>query len=179
MEIIKINCEKVKISLSNIDMENLHINCDMLDCGNKTGRQAFNKILDETKEKTGFSTDGKRIFVQLFPSKDGGCDIFITRLNDSTEKKYAVNRKNKNICYLFENMNELIGFCKTIKKMSYEDASPLYIDESRKKYYICLEREFPFAEEYYGRKCSGNSDVYIKEHHRLVTDNAVTHLSGL
>ncbi len=178
MEIIKINCGKVKISLSNVDMENLHINCDMLDCSNKTGRQAFNKILDETKEKTGFSTDGKRIFVQLFPSKDGGCDIFITKLNDTNENSYVVNKK-KNYCYLFENMNDLIMFCKTVKKQNYDDMSPLYIDETRKKYYICLQKDFPFAEEYYGRKCSTNSDAYISEHHRLITDNAIEHLGRL
>lgn len=178
MEIIKINCAKVKISLSNVDMENLHINCDMLDCSNKSGRQAFNKILDETKEKTGFSTDGKRIFVQLFPSKDGGCDIFITKLNETNENNCVVSKK-KIYCYSFENINELIGFCRTVKNQNYEDLSPLYIDESKKKYYICLQKDFPFAEEYYGRKCYSNSDIFISEHHRLVTDNAVMHLGGL
>jgi len=178
MEIIKINCEKVKISLSNDDMEHLQINCDMLDGCDKRGRQAFNKILDEAKDKYGFYTTGKRIFVQLFPSKDGGCDIFITRLNDSFDKKYTVN-KRKNTCYLFESINELILFCKTVKRQNYDQSSSLYIDENKRKYYICLQKDFTFAEEYYGKKCSANSDAYIREHCRLVTDNAVDRLGGL
>ncbi len=179
MEIIKINCEKVKISLSHDDMEHLQINCDMLDGVDARGRQAFNKILEEAKDKCGFATYGKRIFVQLFPSKDGGCEMFVTKLSDTAEKRYAVSKRRKNICYLFHDINYLLRFCNVVKESNYSGYSSLYIDEGRRTYYICLERDFPFAAEFYGKKCVANTDAYIKEHYKLVTDNAVEILGKL
>ncbi len=179
MEIIKINCEKVKISLSQADMENLQINCDMLDGIDIKGKQAFNKILDEAKEICGFSTYGKRIFVQLFPSKDGGCEMFVTRLSDNQEKRYSVSKRKKISCYIFYELENLLQFCGAAKKRNYCGSSCFYIDKSRKNYYLCLDRDFPLVYEYYGKKCITNTDAYIKEHYRLVTDNAVELLGGL
>ena len=179
MEIIKISCEKVKISLSNDDMEHLQISCDMLDGSDKRSRQAFNKILDEAKDKCGFTTNGRRIFVQLFPSKDGGCDIFITGMNENTEKKYSTSKQKRISCYRFDSLSELISFCRAIRMLNYAEASQLYIKEDPKCYYVCLQRDFPFAEEFFGRKCAANADAYIKEHYKLITEDAVNNLSGL
>ena len=83
---------------------------DMLDSIDDQGKQAFNKILDEAKLKCGFSTNGKRIFVQLFPSKDGGCEMFITRLNNEHEKRYTIGRRKKTNCYIFNEFNNLLSF---------------------------------------------------------------------
>jgi hypothetical protein len=68
-------------------MEFLEIDCDMLDGLDKKGRDAFNRIMDDAKLKYGFEVSGKRIFVQLFPSKDGGCEMFISRLYDKKRSK--------------------------------------------------------------------------------------------
>ena len=87
MEIIRINNDKIKVSLSKDDMEFLEIDCDMLDGLDKKGRDAFNRIMDDAKLKYGFEVSGKRIFVQLFPSKDGGCEMFISRLYDKKRAK--------------------------------------------------------------------------------------------
>ena len=179
MEIIKINCEKVKISLSLEDMNHLHINCDMLDSIDDQGKQAFNKILDEAKLKCGFSTNGKRIFVQLFPSKDGGCEMFITRLNNEHEKRYTIGRRKKTNCYIFNEFNNLLSFCNAAKKNNYCGSSCLYIDENRKHYYLCLDRDFPLVYEFYGKKCIADTDIYLKEHYRLITANAIEVLGNL
>ena len=54
MEIIRINNDKIKVSLSKDDMEFLEIDCDMLDGLDKKGRDAFNRIMDDAKLKYGF-----------------------------------------------------------------------------------------------------------------------------
>lgn len=176
MEFIRINSEKIKVFLSYADMEKLGINYDMLDGTDEHGRNAFNKIMADIKDNSGFATNGKRIFVQIFPSKDGGCEIFITRLND---KKFTVVRKKKNVCYLFNDLNCLLQFCNVVGSRDFDGQSAFYIDEKNKKYYICVDREMPFAAEFYGRKCATNADAYISEHCVLITEEAIGKLGAL
>ncbi len=176
MEIVRISNEKIKVSLSDSDMVLLEISCDMLDGSSDIGREAFNRIMDKIKETSGFETYGKRIFVQMFPSKDGGCEMFITKLND---RKYTMVRKRKNVCYTFHDLNCLIDFCNVANSREYIGSSSFYIDEQHRHYYICLERELPFATEFYGKKCCKDTDAYIKEHCILITEEAVSKLGAL
>lgn len=174
MEIIRINSDKIKVSLSKNDMEYLEIDCDMLDGIDKKGREAFNKIMDDAREQFGFDSIGKRIFVQLFPSKDGGCEMFISRIY---EKKRHRSVHTKSICYKFESIDHLIKFCYTLKYRDYTGSSRFYIWDLKKIYYICLEKEIPYASEFGGIQCAANTDVYISEHCRKITDHAIEQLS--
>ena len=174
MEIIRINNDKIKVSLSKDDMEFLEIDCDMLDGLDKKGRDAFNRIMDDAKLKYGFEVSGKRIFVQLFPSKDGGCEMFISRLYDKKRSKPSLA---KSICYKFTSIDHLISFCYAVKHRDYSGSSRFYKNEQNKIYYICLEKEMPYASEFGGIRCAVNTDAYISEHCKMITDNAVEHLS--
>ena len=40
----------------------------------------FWDVLSRAKLRTGFDTDGQKVLVQLYPSKDGGCEIFVTKI---------------------------------------------------------------------------------------------------
>lgn len=78
MEIIPINESKLKIMLDEHDMKELNI-CDEADCANNETRHAIRTILDRAKLQLGFNTEGAEIFVQLYTSKSGGCELFVTK----------------------------------------------------------------------------------------------------
>ncbi len=78
MEIIPINDSKLKIMLDESDMKELHI-CDEADCARGETRLAIRTLLERAKTETGFNTEGSEIFVQLYTSRDGGCELFITK----------------------------------------------------------------------------------------------------
>lgn len=80
MEIIPINDSKLKIMLDESDMKELHI-CNDADCARGETRLAIRTILERAKTQIGFNTDGSEIFVQLYTSKSGGCELFITKSN--------------------------------------------------------------------------------------------------
>ena len=67
-----ISGEKLKVMLSSADMEYYAISCDMLDSGNAQSRCAFRKILEDARGQCGFDAAGAKVFVQVFPSKEGG-----------------------------------------------------------------------------------------------------------
>ena len=80
MEIIPINESKLKIMLDESDMKELHI-CEDADCARGETRLAIRTILERAKTQIGFNTEGSEIFVQLYTSKGGGCELFITKSN--------------------------------------------------------------------------------------------------
>ena len=78
MEIIPINDSKLKIMLDEADMKELHI-CNEADCARGETRHAIRTLLERAKNEIGFNTEGAEIFVQLYTSKGGGCELFITK----------------------------------------------------------------------------------------------------
>lgn len=78
MELIPINESKLKIMLDESDMREYNIG-DEADCANSETRLAIRHILDRAKDQIGFNTEGSEIFVQLYTSKRGGCELFVTK----------------------------------------------------------------------------------------------------
>ena len=82
MELILISKSKLKIMLDEKDMKEYNIG-DETDCAQAETRRAIRTILDRAKDQIGFNTEGAEIFVQLYTSKHGGCELFVTKGNDS------------------------------------------------------------------------------------------------
>ena len=84
MELILISNTKLKIMLDESDMIKYHIGSES-DCAKGSTRRAIRSLLECAREQIGFNTDGEEIFVQLYTSKKGGCELFITKCFTETE----------------------------------------------------------------------------------------------
>lgn len=80
MELIKINDCKLKVMLSEIDLKCYNLDCDKLDYDCSATKQAFREILKEAKKEIGFDTAEEKIFVQIYPGRCGGCEMYVTKL---------------------------------------------------------------------------------------------------
>ena len=80
MECIVISESKLKIMLNRLDMAHYELGNGELDCASASTRAAFRHIFEDAGVKAGFDTEGARLFVQLYASKEGGCEIFVTKL---------------------------------------------------------------------------------------------------
>ncbi len=83
MELILINQTKLKIMLTAPDLLHYELIPDELEhmsCTDRHTRAAFRHIFDDAEAQTGFHTQGERLLVQMFTSKCGGCEIFVTKL---------------------------------------------------------------------------------------------------
>lgn len=78
MELILISNTKLKIMLDESDMKKYNISSEC-DCAGGSTRKAIRSLLECAKEKVGFNTDGEEIFVQLYASRKGGCELFVTK----------------------------------------------------------------------------------------------------
>lgn len=100
MELIKISDSKLKIALTPTDMEKYSLDIQTMDYDKTETRSAFWQLLDEAKHKTGFDAASEKIFVQIYSSAGGGCEMYVTKL-----KKTARNSDNRDYTCVPVNRN--------------------------------------------------------------------------
>ncbi len=80
MELIVISESKLKIMLSAPDMVHYKLHSLKKSGTDVHTRAAFRKIFEDARTEIGFDTQGERLFIQLYDSLEGGCEIFVTKL---------------------------------------------------------------------------------------------------
>ena len=81
MDLIRIDDNKMKIMLSERDMQCYSLDVGNMDYTRSETRRAFRHILDDVCIRTGFDAKGEQLYVQLYPSRKGGCEMFVTKLD--------------------------------------------------------------------------------------------------
>lgn len=143
MEMIKVNTMKLKIILTKQDLEEFNITNDCLDYSTEKSRRVLKCILEKAKNDVDFDTGQDRLYMQFFPSVDGGGELYITRKpvilpQDTPAKtkiyknKYTIKNKVANsdgyiIC--FDSSENLIQLCKRLSKEKIFLSSSLYFHD--------------------------------------------------
>ena len=181
MELILINNSKLKVMLTPADMESYAITCDTIDYENTETRRAFWNILDEAKHKTGFDAASDRVFIQVYPSRNGGCEMYVTKLiHNDLNCEIDIKRVVLREIYSFCNIGDLLNVCGQLIVNGYTDDSAVYTDESN--YYLVLSDTggYSFITEYGERKITNLLEPYLTEHCKCICGgNAVGILSKL
>ena len=164
MELIPINSSKLKIMLDENDMKEYNIG-DQADCASSETRVAIRHILDRVKEQIGFDTEGSEIFVQLYTSKKGGCELFVTKSTapPPKTKQPSTHGEHKNkksppspitaqegspqkqkergrIYYSFNALSDLCKICKLLAENEIQICGSVYQDE-RGIFFLALESD--------------------------------------
>ncbi len=181
MELIRISKEKIKISLTKAELDAYDLTVESMDYGHKRTQKAFRELFVEAKEQTGFETDGEKVFVQIFRARDGGCEIFISKIEQRSEPETRKKPKNKEELYAFSSLGEMLLLCAGLVRLGYAERSSAYV--SNGVFYILFsglnEIQAALALEY-GRRREDRSRAYINEHFSLIRKNdAVQMLSSL
>ncbi len=179
MELIIISESKLKIMLNADEVKkyDLETGCQ----GDISGRAAFRNILKEARDKCGFDAVGERVFVQYYPERGGGCEMFITKLGEKRSEKRTntTEKRSGYIIYSFEKLSDLLDTCRRLKIARYKGESKAWRETSGEKYYLTLEKEILFAAESGGEVCHDGYYYILKEHSHLLCDNAVSKLAPL
>ena len=164
MDIIVINDSKLKVMLTKNDLSEFSLDTATLDYTNSETKKMFWNILDKAQQTLGFSTDGHRILVQLYPSKSGGCEMFVTKLgllpNSCFEgscdegnhiehldkhhvlhcknSHYSADAKGKLSVFGFDELSSLIGVCRRLRNIGYDGNSSAYRCDNR-KYHLFID----------------------------------------
>ena len=169
MELLLISDSRLKVTLSQEDMEKYSLSAEMMDYDNTETRRAFWSILDEAKHRTGFDAAADRVFVQVYPSRCGGCEMFVTKLGEMSAQKKKGSTAERSLtlssgtalqasggrrltecngAYRFADLAALLAACRSLVGSKEENhpsvyESSAYIDEKGRCYLllsgVCLE----------------------------------------
>ena len=145
MELILINDNKLKISLSDLDLKQYALDCNNINYDCTETRRAFWSILDEAKQKTGFDAASQKVFVQLYPSKDGGSEMFVTKLGPLPASAEQSLKRSRGVgvflrgtqIYFTKHFSSLVSIARAIGADTVERSRVYY--EEEQGYYLFLE----------------------------------------
>ncbi len=187
LELHLIGEEKLKVLLTPFDMMKYNLTCEKLDYENTETRKAIWSILDHAKHETGFDAARGRICIEVFPEKNGGCAIYITKLAKNEPSCGGIDlAKEKgagqevSTIYGFEESESLFKVCRCLLHGGYELPSRAFFEPTEKKkprYYLELFemppsggkkakylREHLFIGEFGTRMAGDVSLSYLREH---------------
>lgn len=189
MEVIRISDSKLKVMLSEEDMERFDLCRDELDYDNTETRRALWEILDEAKKETGFDAAKERVLIQMFRGKRGGCELFVTKVSAVSENAEKVLRKTRTNAYLFSDIETLFLMCEKLYALDYREKSEIYrmengfclIVEERESDTLVADNslgEYGFLSEYGKRRRGQLTLSYIREHGECIeNERAVERLA--
>ena len=201
MEWIRINDHKLKIMLSAEDAQRYDLCCEAADYASDGTRRAFREILTDIRTQTGLDATEDKVFMQLYPSKEGGCELFITRLTDKSEegertvqqpREPRVTKrppgKKCTLAFRFADMQGLLASCRRLKVGAYIiEKSRAWRDEKGLDYLFltatgapaAVQSTFNFLLEYGTPINADATAILLGEHGQSLTDEAVRVLGAL
>lgn len=162
MEWIRISENKLKIMLTAEDAKRYALRCETVDLADSFTRQAFRDILSDIRPVTGFDATEEKVYIQMYPSKEGGCELFVTKMgllfSDSAPAEHATTacepgkadpaektktartkktpRRRKELCS-FHTLSDLLAACARLLAAHYGGESTAWRDETG-KYWLLL-----------------------------------------
>ena len=172
MEVIKCECNRLIMLLSRDDMTRYGIDNDASLMVN------VRSMLNDSGISKDFS-DSRRLLVKIFESKEGGCELFITRLGDGISVPDApVIRKLKYI-YKFKEIGSLLKSCRAVCTLGFAGESEIRYDTEKKEYYLILDREYENLCEFGAFPCRRSSLLFIEEHCKKLCNCTMNTLGNL
>ena len=158
MELVVINENKLKITMDKADMKLYGLDENDFHCSVINTREILEKILHNYPYQTGFENISRddKILIQLYPDKNGGCELYVTKITldekEGTifmplenEEKYLLPKpiqkkqtiNNPIISYRFECLEDSIKAAKELILRDFVGESSFYRNID-KKYYLLL-----------------------------------------
>ena len=146
MDILVISDTKLKIMLEREDMEHFGLKGDQISYDDPPTRKKLLSILDRVKAESGFDTASDKLLLQLYPSKDGGSELFVTKLGPLPPSAEQSLRRSRGVgifqrdteIYFTKHRDSLVSIARALNGVGGVERSRLYHEESR-GYYLVLE----------------------------------------
>jgi hypothetical protein len=142
---------EIRICLTKEDLCQYAVTAEDLDYENRKGKQVIRTLFHLAKEETGFDAEQEKVYIQLYPKKNGDCEIFVTKLEQEEDSH----------CFFISDDDALLSL---LSLLSRSRISPqLFRRSDRSCYYLFLsENQIPPFMEEYGKRIHAPDQIYLK-----------------
>ena len=146
----------IRIRLTNEDLKDFAITVEDLDYESPLGKRAFQALFDKAKDELGFETAGEKIYIQLYPTRKGECDLFITKLE----------RNQIYDCFHFSDFD---AFFDVHSRASVHDGAELWQDKKSGCFYVLTNtKKAPPLFYEFGKRIKIPSQAFLKSRCRKI-----------
>jgi len=138
-------------------------------------RDGFRRLVSDLGVRSDFLTG---VLVQIFDSKSGGCEMFVTKIPDSIGLLSNIDDMPKKYIYLFPTLDDLIFACNMLFSKGFSKGSA-FADRKSKRYYLVLEKDIKYLGEFKASICKDTVLEYLYEYCSSISENAIETLSAL
>ena len=194
MDFIKISNNKLKIMLTREDAAHYALSPDTADHTDTKTRRAFRAILTDIKAKTDFDAAEDKVYIQIFPSREGGCELFVTKMGIDSAKKppkdkgEQTQKRARTLMFYFDDLAGLVAACRQLAARHFTGESHVWLDDLQRYWLQITDEGDPLAArhdhagllEYGYLACRDNAALMLSEHGKLlVSADAVSIFSKL
>ena len=182
MDFTAINKSNIKVSVNADELCVCGLSGEKLDWKDSRTKAFINDVLLSAKQKFGFEYEKMQISVCVFPSSDGGCELFVT----------AKQIDFSGYILVADDCEALFLACERLKKTSFDGSSSLYLSDENDFVLVLEKRRLPSyikAKKYdfcvlsqFGKtyRASEEKKAYVTEHMKLLCENdAVAKLTAI
>ncbi|MBE6581241.1 MAG: adaptor protein MecA [Ruminococcaceae bacterium] len=195
MDFIRIGTNKLKIMLTREDAAHYALCPDTADNTDTKTRRAFRAILTDIKARTDFDAAEDKVYIQIFPSREGGCELFVTKMGVSLSPKQATTgkaertpKKRRELIFYFTSLEGLVAACRRLFLAKFKGESRVWLDDLGRYWLHLLEEGDPLTArhdhacllEYGYMENRDNAALMLPEHGKMLAcGNAVQVFSQL
>ena len=188
MEWIRISQNKLKLMLTAEDVRRYALSADAEPGEATPDKSAFRAILTDVRGICGFDATEDKVYIQMYPSKGGGCELFVTRMGLLTVKEtplaLPVRRRAEPAAFCFDETDHLLAVCRLLHARGYRGKSAAWQDGDGRLWLILTgngERgALDFIDEFGRRKPAADVLPFLPERGRAICrERAVETLAAI
>ena len=169
MEHIIISPGKLKLMLTKSDLDRYELDAESMDSADGVTRRSLRTLLADVKQVSGFDASSDKVFIQLYPSRDGGAEMYITRLTASGRDTHTEAAVKVTGVYKFESLTQMLVACSKISEDLIPQASSAWRTEGA--CYLITEECFSYS-EFAGPQKKGRLGELLGSYSRAIASPA-------
>lgn len=169
MDVIEIDEARLLFVLDPLEVARYSIYSENYDSEMKDG---YARLMADTGTDSTFHAG---VLVEIFDSKDGGCEMFVTKISSTAEIDGSI--RNSRTIYIFTSLQDLLEACRMLSERKMHGGKA-YKDTNKTTYFLVLDKEAPYVNEFRAKKEGSGFAEYLSEHCLLFSNNAVDVLSS-
>lgn len=190
MELIVIDGDRMKIILSHEEMSSYSIDAMTIDTDDEDTKRILYDIIDRARRSAGMNAEYGRMFVRVFPSGDGGCEMYVTKYSELYDEEESFDMPQTNTTprrrrriYATSSLDSIVRIARALECRGYDGVSDVYISEGGETYYFVLsesDSDISIASEFADQVSFTGMLTYLAEHARVLCEkDAVARFSAL